>query len=44
MLKNDDYRKTINEIRFWQQPQIVGARYYSKLIGDGSIILVFQEY
>jgi len=42
--KSNDWRKTANEIRFLQNPDIRGAKYYSKTIGNGSIILVFQDY
>jgi hypothetical protein len=41
---NSNYRKTANEIRFLQNFDVKGARFYSKKIGDGSITIVSQQY
>lgn len=40
---NAYWRKTTNQIRFMQTPDIKGATYYSKPINQ-YITLVFQEY
>lgn len=41
--RNDYYRVTKNERRYMQINPIKGAKYYSKILPNG-IILVFQEY
>lgn len=40
---NSYWRRTKNEIRFMQTPDIKGAKYYAKKITP-SITLIFQEY
>lgn len=41
---NAYFRITKNEYRFMQTPPIEHARYFSKKIDSGNIVLVFQEY
>lgn len=41
---NSYWRRTANQLRFLQTPDIKNAQYYSKKIGDGNITFVFQKY
>lgn len=39
-----EWRQTANQYRFWQIPDIIGAKFYSKRIPTLGVVLVFQEY